>query len=402
MISYLNYWRRMLGCALKGPQEYYIWNGVLSMFVLLGAWAYSRQLLDGLIVTNLTDQVSWGAYIANFSFSVGLAAAAVLLVFPTFILHRDDLKDVVLLGELFAFSAITMAFLFIIVDLGRPDRFLHVMPLIGRLNFPRSILAWDVVVLNGYLLLNMHIPGYLLYKIYKGEEPNRWLYYPFIVVSVIWAGSIHTIGAFLYSGFAGRPYWNSAILAPRVFVSAFASTPAMLTIVFLLIRNLTKMKIRPQVFKLLLQLLMIFLPINLFLFGAEIFKEFYTDNTHTEAMRYLFFGIHGHGLLKPYIWSSILMSILAMIIIYTPKYRNNEKTLVLGCVMTVLALWIEKSMGLVIPGFIPSPLGDLVEYTPSMSEFFICLGIWAFSALLFTVLAKVAIAIQMGELREDS
>ncbi len=402
MKSYLNYWLRMIRCAIVGPPAFYIWNSILTFLFLLGGIAYIYQLQNGLIVTNLTDQVSWGAYIANFTFLVGVAAAAVLLVFPTYVLHREDVKDVVLLGELMAFTAITMCLMFILVDMGRPDRFTHVMPVLGRLNFPRSVLAWDVVVLNGYLFLNLHVPGYLLYMTYKGKKPNKWLYIPFVFVSIAWAVSIHTVTAFLYSGLGGRPYWNTAILAPRFLVSAFAGGPAILIIVFTLVTLFTKLKVRPQVFDMLKKIAMVFLPINMFLFGSEIYKEFYTDSVHTESMRYLFFGSHGHAMLKPYIWASIVMSFTAMAIFYTPKLRQNSKTLIFACVLAVLGIWIEKGMGLIIPGFIPTPLGDMVEYTPSLVEFFVCLGIWSFGALLFTILAKVAVAIQVGELRENS
>ncbi len=402
MKSYLNYWLRMIRCAIVGPPIFYIWNSLLTFLFLTGVVAYIYQFQNGLIVTNLTDQVSWGAYIANFTFLVGVAAAAVLLVFPTYVLHRDDVKDVVLLGELMAFTAITMCLMFILVDLGRPDRFTHVMPVLGRLNFPRSVLAWDVVVLNGYLFLNLHVPGYLLYMTYKGQKPNKWLYIPFVFVSIAWAVSIHTVTAFLYSGLGGRPYWNTAILAPRFLVSAFAGGPAILIIVFTLVTLFTKLKVRPQVFDMLKKIAMVFLPINMFLFGSEIYKEFYTDSVHTESMRYLFFGSHGHAMLQPYIWASIVMSFAAMAIFYIPKLRQNSKMLIFACVLAVLGIWIEKGMGLIIPGFIPTPLGDMVEYTPSVVEFFVCLGIWSFGALLFTILAKVAVAIQVGELRENS
>jgi Ni/Fe-hydrogenase subunit HybB-like protein len=401
MKSYLIYWIRMFNCALTGPPLFYIWNGFLTFLFVLGLYAYSFQFQHGLVVTNLSDQVSWGAYIANFTFLVGVAAAAVLLVFPTYVLHREEVKDVVLLGELLAFSAITMCLLFITVDLGRPDRFTHILPFLGRLNFPRSVLAWDVVVLNGYLLLNLHVPGYLLYKTYKGEKPNKWLYLPFVFISIFWAVSIHTVTAFLYSGLGGRPYWNTAILAPRFLVSAFAGGPALLILVFLLINKFSKLQVSSAVQSMLEKIAMVFLPINMFLLGAEVYKEFYTDSVHTESMKYLFFGSHGHAMLAPYIWSSIAMSVFSMIIFFSPL-KKNKVFLILACIMAILGIWIEKGMGLIIPGFIPTPMGDMVEYIPSVTEFFICLGIWAFGALLFTVLAKVAIAIQIGELREKT
>jgi len=394
----------MLNYALVTKSKpYKIWGATLLLFIVLGVFAYIQQIKYGLIVTNLSDQVSWGAYIANFTFLVGVAAAAVLLVFPTYVLHRDDVKEVVLIGELMAFSAVVMCILFVLVDLGHPERFIHMLPGFGRLGFSHSVLAWDVLVLNGYLLLNMHIPGYLLYMKYMGRRPNMWFYLPLVFLSIFWAVSIHTVTAFLYSGLGGRPYWNTAILAPRFLVSAFAGGPALLLIVFTVVRKFTALKVKQGVFDMLKGIIKIFLPMNLFLLGCEVFTEFYTNSNHVESAKYLFFGLHGHKLLVPYIWTSLTFSMISIAIFYWPRKKSEETPgiILFACVASILAIWVEKGMGLIIPGFIPTPLGDLVEYTPSLIEFFVCLGIWSFGALLFTILARVAIAIQTGAIKNE-
>lgn len=401
MKSYLVFWQKMIKASLTGGQKYYLWLGSLLVLCLIGFGFYTNQWTEGLTVTNLTDQVSWGAYIANFTFLVGVAAAAVLLVVPAYIFKNEAVKEVVLLGELLAVSAILMCMLFIMVDMGRPDRFWHVIPFIGRLNFPLSILAWDVIVLNGYLFLNMHIPGYLLYKIYKGEKPTYKYYRPFVYTSIFWAVSIHTVTAFLYSGLGGRPFWNSAILAPRFLISAFAGGPPLLIIIFYIINKADlKFKVKDEVFSLLKKITMVTLPTNMFLLFCEVFKEFYTDSAHVASAQYLFFGLHGHAMLTPYIWSAILMGTTGCVIFLTPKFRENYNILLPGCFIAILGIWIEKGMGLIIPGFIPSPLGSIVEYVPSVHEFFICLGIWAFGALSFTLMAKAAMGILSEEIKE--
>ncbi len=399
MSGYLRYWGRMIGCAVRGSALYYSWMAGLLLVVLVGGLAYAQQLKEGFIVTNLSDQVSWGAYIANFTFLVGVAAAAVLLVVPTYLGKREDIKEVVILGELMAFSAIVMCLMFVTADLGHPERFIHMMPGFGRLNFPSSILAWDVIVLSGYLLLNLHIPGYLLYKEYKGEAPTKLYYRPFVYISMAWAVSIHTVTAFLYTGLGSRPYWNSAILAPRFLVSAFASGPAILILVFYAFNRWGGMKIKDSVFETLKRIISITLPINMFLFGCELFKELYTDTTHAASAEYLFFGIHGHGMVVPYMWASVLFTTTAMLVFVVPKWRAKSGLVRWASVLCIVGIWIEKGMGLVIPGFIPSPLGDLVEYTPSTVEILVSLGIWAFGTFLFSALAKVAVAIQKGEIR---
>ncbi|MCB9558588.1 MAG: polysulfide reductase NrfD [Deltaproteobacteria bacterium] len=401
-MSYLNYWRAMIRCALRSRSRgYYLWLLLLLGGCAVGVLGYSNQLRHGLVVTNLTSQVSWGAYIANFTFLVGIAAAAVLLVVPSYAYDRKDVKSVVLFGELMAISAIVMCLAFVTVDLGRPDRILHLMPFIGRMNFPHSVLAWDVIVLSGYLLLNLHIPGYLLYKRYRGEEPTRRYYLPFVFISIGWAISIHTVTAFLYSGLGGRPFWNSAILAPRFLVSAFASGPALLLLVFALIDRFSELEVPSTVSTLLRKIITFTLPLNLFLLGCELFTEFYTDSAHLLSASYLFFGIGKHKMLVPYIWSGLALQVFSIVVFLHPRLYGQRLLLGLAAVVTVLGVWIEKGMGLIIPGFIPTPAGDLVEYTPSLSEFAVCLGIWSLGALLFTLMAKVALAIVTGRLRAN-
>ncbi len=197
----------------------------LTFLVFAGAHAYARQFALGLATTGMTNQVSWGLYIANFTFIVGLAAAAVMLVIPAYVYRNKALQDVVILGELLAVASIVMCLLFVNVDLGRPDRFWHLLPIIGKFNFPISMLSWDIVVLLGYLVLNVHICGYLLYIHYLGEKPNPLVYIPFVFISIFWAISIHTVTAFLYVGLSGRPFWNAAIVAPRFIGSAFTAGP---------------------------------------------------------------------------------------------------------------------------------------------------------------------------------
>ena len=398
-MSYLKYWAGMIRTAVIGGKAYYAWLAVCGVLALGGVYAYVTQLQQGLIVTNMSDQVSWGAYIANFTFLVGVAAAAVLLVVPSYVFHHKGAKEVVLLGELLAVSAIVMCLMFVLVDIGHPERALHTIPFIGKLNFPASILAWDVIVLQGYLLLNLHIPGYLLYRKYQGKEATDKYYLPFVFISIFWALSIHTVTAFLYSGLGGRPYWNAAILAPRFLVSAFASGPAILIITFSAINKFGDFEISDSVFSLLKRIIAVTVPVNMFLLGCELFKEFYTGTAHVASAEYLYFGLHGHAMLSPYIWGSIALNTFALVVFVTPKYRERTKLVLAACAACVIGIWIEKGMGLIIPGFIPTPLGDLVEYTPSMVEFFVCLGIWAFGALLFTGMSRVALAIQSGTLR---
>lgn len=395
--DYLTFLGRAIRLSFHGSPWFYAWMTFLTVACFIGLRAYSIQLVHGLSVTGMTDQVSWGIYIANFTYLVGMAAAAVMLVIPAYIYKVKEMHDVVIFGELMAVAVIIMCMLFVTVDLGRPDRFWHLIPGIGLFNFPISMLSWDVVVLNGYLLINVHICGYLLYMKYLGSKPNPWLYMPFVFLSIIWAISIHTVTAFLYVGLVGRPFWNAAIVAPRFLGSAFTAGPGLMIIAFQLIRKISGYHIGDTALHLLRQIVTVSLLVNLFLLGCEVFKEFYSESLHMASSQYLFFGLHGHSALVPWIWTALSMEIVAAVILVIPKLAESILWLNTACVLSIVGIWIEKGLGMIVPGFLPTPLGEIVEYAPTLNESLICIGIWAFGIMLFSWMLHLAIPIMSGE-----
>jgi molybdopterin-containing oxidoreductase family membrane subunit len=395
--NYLIFLARSARVAFLGDWRYYSWMGVLSVFVLLGLNAYARQVVHGLYVTGMSDEVSWGVYIANFTFLVGIAAAAVMMVIPVYIYNNEELHDLVIFGELLAVAAILMCLGFVTVDLGRPDRFWHLIPGLGQFNFPASMLSWDVIVLNGYLLLNVHICGYLLYCRYRNRKPARWFYIPFVFIAIVWAVSIHTVTAFLYVGLGGRPFWNSAIVGPRFLASAFTAGPALIILALQIIRRVTDYRITDKALLTLRGIVQVSMLINVFLLANEVFKEFYSGNLHVISSKYLYLGLHGHHALVPWIWTAITFNLIAMILLVLPLSRSL-RWLNVTCVLSIVGIWIEKGMGLVIPGFVPTPLGELTEYRPSLNETLVCFGIWAFGLLCYTVFLRMAVPILQGRL----
>jgi len=395
--DYLYFLYRCIVISFEGGWLFYAWMTILSVLSLVGLNAYCKQLVHGLHLTGMTDHVSWGLYISNFTFLVGMAAAAVMLVIPVYVYKNKELEDVVILGELLAIAAIVMCLLFVVVDLGRPDRFWHLIPFIGKFHFPISMLSWDVLVLNIYLLLNLHVCGYVLYMKYLGKKPSKMLYIPFVFISIIWAVSIHTVTAFLFAGLVGRPFWNSAILGPRFIASAFAAGPAFIVLSLQLIRRFSDYKISDQALLILRQLIQVAMIINVFLFLNEIFTEFYSGSLHASSIQYLFFGLHGHHQLVPWIWTAMAFNLSALLILILP-ISKGLRYLNVACVLAIVGIWIEKGMGLIIPGFIPTPLGEIVEYVPTTNEILICVGIWAFGFLVYTLLLKTSIRILLGGL----
>ena len=548
--NYGNFLWRCARVTTVGDWRYYAWVGLLVAVSLVGLNAYCKQLVYGLSVTGMSDEVSWGVYIANFTFLVGVAAAAVMMVIPVYIYDNEEMHDLVIFGELLAVAAIIMCLLFVTVDLGRPDRFWHLIPMLGQMNFPNSMLSWDVIVLNGYLLLNVHICGYLIYTRYRGRKPSKWFYIPFVFTAIVWAVSIHTVTAFLYVGLGGRPFWNSSIVGPRFLASAFSAGPSLIILALQLVRRVTasgaatdlskwvdvgatpgrpatqddldelarvlpafagisradraralagtavlevqqgdlllrqgskspdaffvlegnvvvkreesgrvritrtaapgdqfgevsalqgtkrmasaiaeeptrvlrlpadslrilmentefdtivrsrmseRLMITDHALLTLRGIVQVAMIINVFLLANEVFKEFYSGNLHVASSKYLFLGLHGHHALVPWIWTAVALNVIGMVLLILPISRSL-KWLDVACVCCIVGIWIEKGMGLVIPGFIPTPLGAIEEYSPSLNETLVCLGIWAFGLLCYTLFLRMAVPILQGRM----
>lgn len=395
--EFRQFWGGSLRHVLRGSRAYYWWIAALLVLIGIGAHGYVGQLREGLVMTAMRDQVMWGYYIGNFTFFVGVAAAAVVLVIPAYIYSWGPLKEVVIIGELLAISAIVICLGFVTVDIGRPDRFWHVMPFVGSLNFPQSMLAWDVLVLNGYLVLNLVIVTHLVYNSFHGREPNKAFVVPLVLLSIPAAVSIHTVTAFIYNGLAARPFWNASILAPRFLASAFCSGPAIILILLQVLRKWQGLKIKDEAIWKVAELMAYAVCINLFFLLCEIFKEFYSDTHHLLHTKFLWFGLGEAGGVVLYAWMSLIFTLIAAVIFLVPSTRRNWTTLNVACVLLFIGVYVEKGIGLVIPGLTPDTLGEIYAYFPTRTEIQVGVGILGLGFLVFTILLKIAMPVALGQ-----
>lgn len=391
-----------LGYVARGNPKYYGWLAFLGIFVLIWIYGNYMQLTEGLIITGLTDQVSWGLYVANFVFLVGVAAGAVTVIFPAYVYRHKALHEVAVLSEMLAIAAVVMCLLFIISHMGRPDRLWHMIPYLGIFNWPSSMLNWDVLVLNGYLVLNVVGGFYFLYKKYNNEALNKKFYIPLIYIAIVWALSIHTITAFLISTMPARPMWHHGMMPIRFITTAFAAGPSLIIIVFLIIRNNTKLWIQDEAIDLLSQIVVWCLGIALFLTLSEVVTELYHPTEHSHGLQYLMFGHNGLNNLVPWFWGSLIAMIVAFVMLLVPSIRKDYGKLQIAAVLAFLGIWVEKGMGLLIPGSIPSPIGEFTQYSPTLLEIFICLGNWAIGLIVLTILLKGAIGVLLGDIKYEN
>ena len=386
----------MLEKALTGSKRYWAAVCVLLVLIAIGAWIYFfKQAQEGLHITGMSRDVTWGFYIAQFTFLVGVAASAVMVVLPYYLHDYKAFGKMTILGEFLAIASVIMCLLFIMADLGNPQRGMNIIfhPT------PTSVLFWDMVVLNGYLVLNVVISRVSLAAERKGVKPPTWIK-PVIYLSVPWAVSIHTVTAFIYCGLAARSFWLTAILAPRFLASAFASGPAVIILIAMFLRKFTKFDVGREPIQKLAVIATYAMALNVFFLLLEVFTAGYSGmHEHTVHFQYLFFGLGDKDALVPFMWASVIIAMISLIILLVPKFRKNETLLAWGCVTVFVAIWIDKGLGMVVAGFVPNPMGAVREYMPTALELLISLGIYAVGGLIVVVLYKVALTVR-GAIRD--
>ena len=381
--------------ALKGNYYYWMWLAFLGFFIAIAAVCYLRQYFTGLALTGMSRDISWGLYISQFTFLVGVAAGGVMLVLPYYIHNFKAFGRITILGEFLAIASLLMCMMFIMADLGQPLRGLNVL----LYPTPNSMLFWDMCVLWGYLILNVLCGWVILTAERKQQHPPKWIYF-FVYLSIPFAFSIHTVTAMLYCGLPGRHFWLSAIVAPRFLASAFAAGPALIVVMALILKRVANFDAGKQAIDKMVTIIIYAAIANMFFVGLEFFVGFYSNIPgHKHTLQYLFFGLEHHGHvynnLVPFMWGFVVLFFAGIALLAYPKTRkDNDLWLGIGAASIFIAFWLDKGIGFVLGGFVPTPTHEIVEYYPTANELLITLGVWAAGFFILTILYKIAIGVE--------
>lgn len=374
----------MLEKVLVGGRIYWGWITLLLALMVVGTVFYFLDWEDG-----LNRQVIWGLNVGVYTFLVGVAASAVMIVLPYYLYNARGFGRITALAEFLGAVALIMVLIYVIVDLGRPER---VFNIILHPNYS-SIFFWNVVVFTGYILINLVCGWFVTDAERKGEPPVWWIK-PLTFISLAWAISIHTCTAFIYCALPGRDFWFTALMAPRFLASAFASGPALLIILCFILKKFANFDPGWEAIKRVAQITTYAMIINVFFLLLEFHFSFYSMVPgHSIHFKYLL-GLGIPSAIAPWEWVSIGLACLALTLLMTPRFRLKESTLVIGCIAVFGSIFMDKSLGLVVPGFVPSQTGKMVEYWPTASESLIALGVWAAGCLLLTILYKIVVSVK--------
>lgn len=378
----------MLEKVFVGDRRYWSWLLTLAVLAALGAGTYLWQQFTGTEASGLSRDVAWGFFIANYTFLVGVAASAVMVVLPYYLHNQKQFGPIAALGEFLAVAAVAAAGLFIIVDIGQPTRLFNIL----LYPTPNSPFFWNTLILPGYMLLNLVIAWFTLEAERSGLKPPGWVK-PLVFLSIPWAVSIHTVTSFVYSGIVARPYWNEAILTPRFLASAFASGPALLVLLALAVRRFTSFDPGREATQKIGMIVTYAMIVNMFLYLAELFSALFgAVPEHVDHFRYLYFGLDGYTAMVPWAWTATILGFGVAVALLFPRVRSGERSLAVACAVVFIATWIDKGMCLVVGGFIPTPLGTVTEYVPSAAESMVAVGVYAISGLLLTLLYRITVA----------
>jgi molybdopterin-containing oxidoreductase family membrane subunit len=381
----------MLEAAITGSRRYWIWVSFLLVVIAIGFVSWLREVhLGSGPMTGLSRDVTWGLHVGQLTFFVGVAASAVLVTMPYYLLNYKEFGKIAIMGEFLAVSAVLISMLSVFAIMGQPTRIWNVI----LHATPNSIIFWDLVVLNVYLILNILCGWTVLGAERKGVPPPVWIK-PFIIFAIIWAPLIHTVTAFIFAGLPGRDHWLTSLQAAHFLATAFAAGPSLLIILSMIVRKVSRFDPGKVALQTLAKIATCALVIHIFFIALEFFTAFYSRIPgHMRTLQYLYTGLDGHRELVPVMWTSSILAVTALVLLLTPATRRNEKTLLAAALAAFFSIWLDKGFCFVVSGFVPNPFERVTGYWPALNEFFVAAGCWGVGFLVLTILYRIVISVR--------
>lgn len=397
---------------------FYITVGVLVSIFAWSVYMWIIQIWNGLGVTGMNQPVTWGFYIVNFVFFIGISHAGTLISAILRLSKAEWRRPITRMAEVITAIVLAIGGLHPILDLGRPDRMLNLFSA-GRLQSP---LLWDVTSITAYftastvyLFLPM-IPDIARLRDQGGKM--KWLYtfmawgwhgterqkfvlnraINILMVMVIpIAISVHTVISYIFS-MTLQPGWHSTIFGPYFVVGAIFSGIAALLIVMIVFRRVYHLEayLKEVHFRYLGTLLLIMSLLWFYFTFSEYLTGFFGAEPHElEIIMYKFTGPFAI-----YFWGMVACNFIIPVTILAVRKLKTIRGVLIASITVVIGMWLERLI-IVVPSLanprLKIPIG---VYTPSITEWALFAGGLSAFALGYVLFAKFFPLISIWEINE--
>ena len=400
-----------------GPGFYWA-VGLLSLFILWGAIAYWTQLDEGLGVTGLHQPVSWGFYVTNFVFFIGISHAGTLISAILRLSRAEWRRPITRMAEVITVMVLFIGAGQILVDLGRPDRVLNVIRY-GRYQSP---LLWDATSISAYLtasILYLYLPMIPDIAILRDRLGKRELLYT--VLALGWTGSarqqkvlnraiavmavlvipiavsVHSVVSFVFS-MTLQPMWHSTIFGPYFVVGAIFSGIAALIVAMIVFRKAYGLEayLKPIHFRYLGQLLLVMSLLWFYFTFAEYLTGYYGGEPEEMKVFWAKFS----GPFWPFFWGMALANFVIPVLCLMRLGRRTVGKVLAASLSVLVGMWLERFIIIVPTLSNPRlPFGEGI-YWPTWVEWGETAGSFALFALFYLLFTKLFPVISIWEIRE--
>lgn len=396
----------------------YIAGGFLLFIFMWCMYMYANQLIKGLGVTGLNVPISWGFYIVNFVFFIGISHAGTLISAILRLSKAEWRRPITRMAEVITAIVLAIGGLHPIIDLGRPDRMMNIFAY-GRLQSP---LLWDVTAITCYFaastvylflpmipdiakLRDMGVSPNWLYRFlswgWTGTERQKQILEKAISILMIMvipiAISVHTVISFIFS-MTLQPGWHSTIFGPYFVVGAIFSGIAALLLVMMVYRKVFHLEgyLKLIHFQYLSTLMLIMSLLWFYFTFSEYLTGIYGSEPH--ELKIIFFKFTGDY--WPFFWGMVICNFIIPLVILTVKKFKTIKGIAIASISVLIGMWLER-LNIVVPSLSNPRLNYPHQiYLPSLVEWALFLaGISAF-VLAFLLFSKFFPVISIWEIKE--
>jgi molybdopterin-containing oxidoreductase family membrane subunit len=348
-----------------------IWLGLTGLLTLLGIAAWIVQLVKGIGATGQSNLEPWGIYIAGFIFFMGLSAGSLVLAALPVLFDLPKFRPYARIAAFVALIALVIGGLFILVDIGRPDRLWH-MVRYAELGSP---MLWDLLLTIAFLIIST----LLLRRLTVSNKTDG------VLKALAWlgllAGLADMVTGFVFSTQVAHEFWFSAVQPFAFFVAAIASAGAIILLVMTVLKSSGQATLESADLQPVAGFTAVALGIDLLLIASEIVTLGFPRSENS-------LDLLGFLLASPLFWIEVVTALIAIILLAAPGTRRVPGWIAVAAVLALVDLAVKRflfvQMGFVQPniqyaGVAIAPRGP---YVPTLVEWGLVVGLVG----LFTML----------------